>query len=67
VKVEGNALGPLWPKTISMFGTELRRIAPQLRLHGISIGFERRGHDRIVTLKMEDATTGLPPSNKPKA
>jgi hypothetical protein len=67
VKAKGNALGPLWPKTISMFGTELRRIAPQLRLHGISIGFERRGRDRIVTLKMEDATTGLPPSNKRKA
>ena len=67
VKAKGNALGPLWPKTISMFGTELRRIAPQLRLHGIAIGFERRGGDRIVTLKMGRATTGLPPTNKPKA
>jgi hypothetical protein len=34
------------------FGSELRRIAPQLRLHGISVSFERRGGDRVVTLKI---------------
>ena len=28
-----------WPKTIHPFGNELRRIAPQLRLHGLSITF----------------------------
>ena len=67
VKAKGDAFGPRWPKTISMFGSELRRIAPQLRLHEISNNFERRGGDRIVTLKMEGATTGLTPTNRPKA
>jgi hypothetical protein len=67
VKVTGHTLGPRWPKTISKFGSELRRIAPQLRLHGISINFERRGGDRVVTLKTEGATTGMPSTNKPKA
>jgi hypothetical protein len=33
----------------------------------ISINFELRGGDRIVTLKMEGATTGRPSTNKPKA
>jgi hypothetical protein len=63
VKVTGHTLGPRWPKTISKFGSELRRIAPQLRLHGISIDFDRRGGDRVVTLKMEGATTGIPSTN----
>jgi Na+-driven multidrug efflux pump len=31
VKVTGHTLGPRRPKTISKFGSELRRIAPQLR------------------------------------
>jgi hypothetical protein len=67
VKLTGHRLGPRWPKTISKFGSELRRIAPQLRLHGISINFDRRGGDRVVTLKMEGATTGIPSTNEPKA
>ncbi len=67
VKVTGHTLGPRWPKTISKFGSELRRIAPQLRLHGISINFDRRGGDRVVTLKMEGASTGTPSTNLPKA
>ena len=29
--------GARWPKTIHAFGSELRRIAPQLRLHGIQL------------------------------
>ena len=33
----------------------------------ISINFERRGGDRIVTLKMEGATTGMPSTDQPKA
>jgi hypothetical protein len=64
VKIVGDRLGPSWPKTISMFGSELRRIAPQLRLHGLSISFERKGKDRVVTLKTEgaSATAGSPSS-----
>jgi hypothetical protein len=57
VKVAGEQLGPNWPKTISMFDSELRRIAPQLRLHGLSISFERKGHVRVVSLKTEEAST----------
>ncbi len=63
----GHALGPRWPKTISQFGSELRRIAPQLRLHGIHISFERRGPDRVVILKAEGATTGMPSTDKSDA
>jgi hypothetical protein len=33
----------------------------------ISINFDRRGGDRVVTLKMEGATTGMPSTSKPKA
>ena len=67
VKIVGDRLGPSWPKTISMFGSELRRIAPQLRLHGLSISFDRKGKDRVVTLKTEgtSATAGLPSINTP--
>jgi hypothetical protein len=32
-----------------------------------AINFERRGGDRVVILKMEGATTGMPSTNKPKA
>jgi hypothetical protein len=34
-------------------GNELRRLAPQLRLHGVSISFERRHDGRIIILKSE--------------
>ncbi len=67
VKSKGRALGPRWPKTISQFGSELRRIAPQLRLHGIDINFGRRGDDRVVTLKMAGDTTGMPSTKGPDA
>ena len=50
-------LGPAWPKTFSLFGTELRRIAPQLRLHGIAINFERKRTGTIVTLSVENGKT----------
>ena len=64
VHFAGDRLGPSWPKTISMFGSELRRIAPQLRLHGLSISFERKGHVRVVSLKTEEASTStVLPSN----
>ena len=42
-----------WPKTTARFGKELRRLAPQLRLHGVSVSFERRHEGRIITLKSE--------------
>ena len=48
---------PAGPRRSTAFGTELRRIAPQLRLHGLSINCERRGGERIVTLRSEGDTT----------
>ena len=36
---------------------ELRRIAPQLRLHGIAIHFERRREGTIVSLSVENGKT----------
>jgi hypothetical protein len=39
-----------WPKTPQLFAMELRRIAPQLRLHGVSIEFERTRDRRTVEL-----------------
>ena len=53
MKFAGDRLGPNWPKTVSAFSKELRRIAPQLRVHGISITFERKSEERIVTLRSE--------------
>ena len=51
-------LGSDWPKSSSTFGAELRRIAPQLRVHGISIHFERRREGSIVNLSIESGKTG---------
>jgi hypothetical protein len=42
-----------WPKTAGNFGNELRRLAPQLRMHGVSISFERRHEGRMIILKSE--------------
>ncbi len=42
-----------WPKTTATFSNELRRLAPQLRMHGVSVGFERRHEGRIITVKSE--------------
>jgi hypothetical protein len=59
-------LGPRWPKTVSMFGSELRRIAPQLRLHGMSVNFERRDGNRVVTITSEGTATSPPPAGTPE-
>jgi hypothetical protein len=42
-----------FPKTLNMFGSELRRIAPQLRLHGVFIDFHRIRRQPVITLKAE--------------
>ncbi len=42
-----------WPKTSEKLGCELRRLAPQLRMHGMSVSFERRNDGRIITLRSE--------------
>ena len=38
-KIVGSAR---WPKSISELASELRHLAPQLRLHGLNITFDRR-------------------------
>jgi hypothetical protein len=40
-----------WPKTTAQFARELHRIAPQLRMHGISITFARTHKGRRVIIK----------------
>jgi putative DNA primase/helicase len=42
-----------WPKTPVMLSQELHRLAPQLRLNGLCIAFERRGEGRFITLTWE--------------
>jgi energy-coupling factor transporter ATP-binding protein EcfA2 len=46
-----------WPKSVHAFGNELRRIAPQVRLHGLSIKFERRSDGRLVILRSKGNPT----------
>ena len=64
-KILGRGLHTGWPKTVARFGAELRRIAPQLRLHGLSVGFERKGGARIVTLRTESKPTPASPPDAP--
>ena len=61
-KIVGKTRGPRWPKSMHTFGMELRRIAPQLRLHGLSISFERRHGERGVTLSSDGPNKKSQPS-----
>jgi hypothetical protein len=45
------AFAARWPKDAGMLSKELRRIAPQLRLHGLNIDFERDRDGRRVVFK----------------
>ena len=48
---------PGWPKTPSRAAIELRRIAPQLRMFGVSVTFERSSRaGRIVTFTPNGST-----------
>jgi hypothetical protein len=61
----GAKLGPDWPKNFSTFGAELRRVAPQLRLHGIAVNFERKRGRSVVTLSVENGKVVSPqPDNE---
>jgi len=48
----GVAASPRWPKTPQWLSIELRRIAPQLRLHGILVNISRGNKGRIVQLSL---------------
>ena len=39
-----------WPKSIQFFTNELRRIMPQLRVHGIGVAFDRTREGRRVEI-----------------
>ncbi len=39
-----------WPKSAGWFTNELRRIAPQLRMHGISVEFSRNSRGRAIEI-----------------
>ena len=42
-----------WPKTPRAFTNELRRIAPQLRMRGISVKFTRTQDSRLITISRD--------------
>jgi len=44
------AASPRWPKSPKLLAKELRRLAPQLRIHDMSIAFERNQYKRLLTL-----------------
>jgi hypothetical protein len=44
------AASPRWPKSPLSVSRELRRIRPLLRLHGISIAFQRTDDRRLITI-----------------
>jgi hypothetical protein len=45
------AAGARWPKSPQWFTDELRRIAPQLRMHGLNVSFGRTYKGRFVSLE----------------
>jgi hypothetical protein len=55
------AASAAWPKTAARLSQELRQLAPQLRLHGVNVSFERRNEGRIIVLS-SDHPSGSPPT-----
>jgi len=51
---------PHWPKSPPALAKELRHIAPQLRLHAISIVFEKIRGNRVITLTKTNRPENLP-------
>jgi hypothetical protein len=51
-----------WPRTPRAFAGRVRRIAPALRLAGVSVRSEREGHDRrrILSLKKQGEKSSAP-------
>jgi hypothetical protein len=45
-----DAASASWPKTCSRLGNELRHDAPQLRMYGLSVTFERSSKGLFITL-----------------
>ncbi|MFI5460165.1 MAG: hypothetical protein ACHRXM_32515, partial [Isosphaerales bacterium] len=51
---------PHWPKSPAWLAKEMRRIAPLLRLHSISVAFERNRENRLITLTKTNRPGNLP-------
>jgi hypothetical protein len=47
-----------WPKSAGWLTNELRRIAPQLRMHGIPVAFERNRDTRLIALTSTNPPDG---------
>ena len=45
------ARSPRWPKSPAMLTNELRRLAPQLRAHGIDVTFSKTHKSRLITVE----------------
>jgi hypothetical protein len=60
-----NAASASWPKTCNRLGNELRRVAPQLRMYGLSVIFERTYKGRFITLKSEAVPINQAPCANP--
>jgi hypothetical protein len=43
-----------WPKNVTRFSSELRRLSPQLRERGLSISFSRSRDQRLITLTFDN-------------
>ncbi len=39
-----------WPKTVKMLGCEMRRLAPQLREHGVFVTFGKNRKSRLISI-----------------
>jgi len=50
-----------WPKSPQWLSIELRRIAPQLRIHDISVVFERTPDQRLITIAMPNRPPEMAP------
>lgn len=55
-----------WPKTINTFSSELRRMAPQLLIHGLSLEFSRNSDRRMITIKPVKSPGNPPTGGDPK-
>ena len=57
---KGAGTSSRWPKSPARMTNELRRIAPQLRMHGLSVTFDRNRESRRVSLTY----TGCPDEDR---
>jgi hypothetical protein len=51
-----------WPRTPRAFSGRLRRLAPALRMRGVSVYFERQGHTkrRVIEIQLAPGTPSAP-------